>query len=216
VKLVLHQRIQPGGGLVEYEQLGPVHEREHDPELLAVALRELVDAPVEADLEALHELLAPRRLDAAARVREPVEQPPAGDPRVQLQLPGEIPAARVDRDAVAPAVKPEHPRAARARMLQVEQHSDRGRLARPVGLGEPEHDPGLDAMIEVIDGHCRPEALRQPLGVDRRAHTVSSPHAERTSTPLPATGDPDRPSGRSDWPDGGASGDHGRLLECWW
>ena len=54
-----------------------MHEREHDPELLAVALRELVDRPVEDHLEALHELLA-QRADRRRRGRGRTSRARAG------------------------------------------------------------------------------------------------------------------------------------------
>ena len=62
-ELVLQQRVEPARRLVEDEQLGTVHERLHEPELLAVALRELADRPVEHDAEALDERVPQPRID---------------------------------------------------------------------------------------------------------------------------------------------------------
>ena len=170
VKLVLHERIQPGGGLIEHQQLGAVHEREHDPELLAVALRQLVDLAVEDHPEPFDQLIAQPLIDPAAGAGEPVEHAPAGHPRVKLELAGQVAAAGVDGDAVAEAVQPEHPGAAGAGALQAEQQPDRGRLARAVGPEEPEHLPAVDAQIEPVDRDRRPERFRQPLCLDGGGH----------------------------------------------
>ena len=63
------ERVEAAGRLVEDEQLGPVHERLHDPDLLAVPLRELADRAVEDAVEALAELVAERRCRRAPRSR---------------------------------------------------------------------------------------------------------------------------------------------------
>ena len=58
LELVLHEGIEPRGGLVEDEQLGLVHEGEDDPHLLTVPLGELLHPPVEGQREALGQLAA--------------------------------------------------------------------------------------------------------------------------------------------------------------
>ena len=60
VELVLHQWVEAGRRFVEHEQLGSVHEREDQPELLAVALRQLVRRAIEDHLKAFDKFLAPR------------------------------------------------------------------------------------------------------------------------------------------------------------
>ena len=62
LELVLHQRIEAGGRLVEDQQLGPVHERQHQADLLPVALRQLPRRTIENDLEALDQLVGVRRI----------------------------------------------------------------------------------------------------------------------------------------------------------
>jgi hypothetical protein len=140
------------------------------PSLLAIALRELVDAPVDGHVEALDELLAQRRIHTTARSGEPVQELAAGHPRVELELAGEIAAARMDRDTVAAAVEAEHPSASRARVTEVQQRPDRGRLPGTIGAKEPEHLPRLDTQVQMVDRDRLPEHLRQPIGFDRGAH----------------------------------------------
>ena len=77
-ELLLHQRIEPGGGLVEDQQLGLVEERLDQADLLAVAARQLAQRARQVGLEALGERLrapqavhAPQRGEAAAAARAP-------------------------------------------------------------------------------------------------------------------------------------------------
>ena len=170
MKLVLHERVQAGGGLVEHEQLGAVHEREHDPELLPVALRQLVDLAVEDHLEPLDQLITQPLIDAGASAGEPVEHALAGHPGVKFELAGQIPAPGVDRDAVAVAVQPEQAGAPGGRTMKREQQPDRGRLAGAVRPEEREHLPRLDAQIQIVDGNGRAKRLRQPERLDGGGH----------------------------------------------
>ena len=55
VELLLHQRIQPLGRLVQHEQLRPVHERLEQPDLLPVPVGERADAHSQVEVEALGE-----------------------------------------------------------------------------------------------------------------------------------------------------------------
>ena len=72
---------------------GPVHERLDEPELLAVALRELTDRAVEHRAEPLAELVAERRL-AAAQAGERVELRAAGEAVEQPEIAGQVPDLR--------------------------------------------------------------------------------------------------------------------------
>ena len=57
-ELPLHQRIEAAGGLVEDEQLGPVHERLDQPDLLLVALRQGAHGSRQVDPESVGQLAA--------------------------------------------------------------------------------------------------------------------------------------------------------------
>jgi hypothetical protein len=62
-ELRLIQRVETAGGLVEDQNIGLVHERLDDRDLLAIALRELPDRAVENALEARHERVASGDID---------------------------------------------------------------------------------------------------------------------------------------------------------
>ena len=53
VELLLHERVEPAGGLVEDQQLRPVEERLDQADFLPVAAREVADRSVEIGGEAL-------------------------------------------------------------------------------------------------------------------------------------------------------------------
>ena len=175
--LGLKERVEPRARLVEHDQLGPVHERLHEPDLLAVALREVADRPVELQGEPLAQLVAEAVVGAAAQARERVELLAGGHPVVQPQLAGEVadPAPRLD--ALAPGVEPEHGRAARRRVDQVEQEPDRRALARPVRAEIAEHLAALDAQVEPDErAGLSLVGLGEPAGLDgRRGHRVTVP-----------------------------------------
>src|SRR4030067_233201 len=52
VEFLLDQRVQALRRLVEDEQLGPVHEGLHEPDLLPVAVRERLDLHAELEVQA--------------------------------------------------------------------------------------------------------------------------------------------------------------------
>ena len=56
-ELLLHQRVESGGRLVEYQELWSMHQGEHDADLLPVPLGERPHGAVEHDAEALDELV---------------------------------------------------------------------------------------------------------------------------------------------------------------
>jgi hypothetical protein len=79
-ELGLQERVEARRRLVQDHELRPVHERLHDADLLAVALRELADRPVAHDAEALAELVAKLLVDAHAQARQRVELLTCGQP----------------------------------------------------------------------------------------------------------------------------------------
>ena len=56
LELALHQRVKPGCRLVEHQQLRPVHESQHQADLLAVPLRQFTDRAVGHDLEPVDQM----------------------------------------------------------------------------------------------------------------------------------------------------------------
>ncbi len=120
VKALLDERIEPRSRLVENQQLGLVHERLDQPELLPVPGGELPHLPVEIRVEALSERVAHAPVDAPAQPREIVEHRASGQLRIERQVTRQEADAPVNLDAVAPRIEPEHPRGARSRPDQIE------------------------------------------------------------------------------------------------
>ena len=69
VERLLDERIEPARRLVEHEQVGIVHERLDEPDLLPVPARQLLDPAVEIEVEPLGELVAASRRARRAGAR---------------------------------------------------------------------------------------------------------------------------------------------------
>ena len=74
VERLLDERIEPGGRLVEDEQLGSVLERDDEPDLLLVALRVLLELARCVEVEALDQRGLVGGVDAAAQVGEVLDR----------------------------------------------------------------------------------------------------------------------------------------------
>src|SRR5262249_2228242 len=83
---LLDERVEAGRRLVEDEQVGPVLERDDQPDLLFVALRELAELARGVDIEARDQLLLVRRVDATAEVREILDRLATGELVVEREL----------------------------------------------------------------------------------------------------------------------------------
>ena len=92
--LGLEKRVEPGARLVEDDQLRAVHERLNEADLLAVALREVADGPVELEAEPLAELGSEAIVGAAAKPRERVELLAAVIRSFSRRSPGRYPMRR--------------------------------------------------------------------------------------------------------------------------
>jgi hypothetical protein len=145
-ELLLQQRVESAGRLVEHEQLRPVHERLHEAELLPVPLRELADRTVEDGAEALAECVPQRRVDTSQAGKR-VELLLAGQP-IGETVSGQVPdtAARLDRRAAH--VESEQLRATSGRVDETEKEPDAGRLPRAVRTEKAEHLAPLDTQIK--------------------------------------------------------------------
>ena len=69
LELPLDEWIESRGRLVQHDQLGPVHERRHQRDLLPVPTRQVVDRPVEIDAEAGDEPVEVRARSTVPRSR---------------------------------------------------------------------------------------------------------------------------------------------------
>ena len=167
---MLDERVQARGGLVEDEQLGPVHERLDEADLALVAGGEVGHLALEVAVQALGELGDVVPVHAAAQVGEVAQRLAAGEVRVEAQLAGQVAAARLDRQGLAAAVPAEHESAAGRRPDQVQQDPDGGGLAGPVGAEEAEDLAAADLQVQVDDAAAAAAAvaLGELLGEDGR------------------------------------------------
>jgi len=173
---LLHQRVEPLGGLVEDGHLRVVLQRLDQAELLLHAARPAGDGTVEVagrQVEAPAQLVPPGRRRPLQVAEEP-QVLGAGQLAVEPQLPRQVADPRREVAVVGERVQAEHPGPAGGRREQPNQATDRGRLARPVGAEEAEHLPLPYLQVEVLDPDRWPVALAQRLELDRwlRGHGV--------------------------------------------
>ena len=168
VEVALNERVQAGDRFVEDQQLGVVHERLDEPELLPVAGRQLPNRPVELGVEALGELGDAAGPDVAVQPREEAEHRRAGQQGVETEVPGQVADAPPQREPAAGDVVPEQPRAARCWRGEPEQQAHGRTLAGPVGTEEPEDLPRTNLQIEVEQTAARPVVLGQKVSLNGR------------------------------------------------
>ena len=201
-ELVLEERVQTGGRFVEDQQVGAVHERQHEADLLPVALGQRVDRAVQLGVEALGELVAVAAVAQAADRGEPVQVLAPGQPsgRARVRPAGSRRgggSATLSRDGS----RPEDAHAARCRSVQTEQQSDRGRLPGAVRAEEPEHFPGAISKLTSVTPRCAPNRRvrcstltddRLGVGLPRDRRALSSPRPTIAAVPRrsPADGWP--------------------------
>ena len=126
VEALLNQRIEPRDRLVENQQLGLMHERLDQAELLAVARRQLAYPPVEVGVEPLCERVANPAVDTAAELGQVVQHRRAAQHRIEGELAGQEAHPPPDLQAVRLAVEPEQRRRPGGGLDQVEQQPHRG------------------------------------------------------------------------------------------
>jgi hypothetical protein len=167
VEALLNQRIKPRDRLVENQQLGLVHERLDEAELLAVTRRQLAYSPVEVGIEALCKLFAKPPVDTTPQVRQVVEHRRSAQHRVERELAWQEADPTSDLEAVRPTVQPKQRRRPRGRPDEVEQQPHRCRLSRAVRTEEPQNLAALDFQVEPEEPMPATEVLRQARGPDR-------------------------------------------------
>ena len=160
----MQQGVEAGGGLVEDQQLRVAGERLHDPDLAAVPGAQLPDRPGRVEVEPIQQPADVGLVEAAAQGAEERDGLGDGVPGIEVQLRREEPDAGADRRVTWRATQ--HLGSTRRRAQDVEQQTDRRRLARPVRAEEPEDFAGHDLEIEAVDGDEAVEALGQASGGD--------------------------------------------------
>ena len=172
---LLHERVEPGGRLVEDGQRRAVHERLDEPDLLPVPLRERLDRPVELELEAVRDPLSVTEVGHPAQRREVAEVLPRREPLVQAEVAGEVAEVPPRLRAGAADVHPEELDPPGGRPDQVEQQPDGGGLAGAVRAEVAEDLTLADLEREVGNTAIAAVVLRQVIGSnDRRGHCLKA------------------------------------------
>ena len=143
-ELLLHQRIQTRGRLIEHEQLGVVKQRLDQTDLLTIASRKLADRPIQIGFEPLRQQGSGPKAAHAASLGAELEELPTRQPRIAGEVTRKIAHPGANLAAPSVAVEAEQKCLAAGRMKQVEQGTDRRRLARAVGTKEPVHLASTD------------------------------------------------------------------------
>ncbi len=170
--------VDPGGRLVEQQQLGLVNERAAQMQLLLHAARELRRATFAEGREA-----APRqklRLARLARtgrhaveVGEEVQVLGDREGSVESEALRDVADARAQTLRFPGHVAPEHRGAAARGFQQRGQDLQQGRLAGAVGADEAEHLAWTYLEVDAVDGDELPEASGELTGLDDRRHAMS-------------------------------------------
>ena len=167
-ELLLHQRVEPAGRLVEDQQLGRVEAGQDQTDLLAVAARELAERTIEVGAEALGQGFgAADALDPPQTGEQP-QRFASTRLLAVAEVSGQISEPGPDRDALALSIEAEDPGAARARMQQVEEGADRRRLAGAVRAEQAEDLARLHRKSYVLDAAHVAVEFGQPVGLDHR------------------------------------------------
>src|SRR5690242_17819401 len=181
VKLLLVERIQAVGWLVQNQQARAVHEGLHDADLALVAAGILTKLAGGIEAQPVYQLLEVGLVNAAAQVPEVFEDLAAGQVRVQRQLAGQVADEPLDLDGLLPAVHPRDTRCARVGVEQRHQQADGGGLAGAVGAEETEDLAFADRDGDVVYAACRAVALGQLVCFENCRHDdVSSDLAGHT------------------------------------
>ena len=193
LELVLHQRVEAAGGLVEDQQLGLVHERLDQADLLTVPLGQLLDGPVQLSSK---RSASTSRVAVASTPRTRASQSSwaaGGEPLVEGEVPRDVPDAAMHLDDVAVAVQAEDLGRAGGGPEVVEQHADGRGLARAVGAEEPEDLARLHLEVDIGDAPRTSRtswSARRPDGWSRHGVILGSqpawPPGHKDLSPSPS------------------------------
>ena len=168
---LLHERVEPGGRLVEEEQLDVGGQGGDEGDLLPVALGVGPALLRRVELEALDQLGAALLVDAAAQPAEQVDDLAAGEVGPERDVAGHVGEPAVQLVGVAPRVAAEEGGAAAVGAQQAEQDADGGGLPGAVGAEEAvDLARRAPSRSRPSRATVRPKRLVQAGGPDRRAH----------------------------------------------
>ena len=167
---LLDDRVQAARRLVEDEELGLVHERLHDADLLPIALGQLADPRRHVEVEATGQCLDPVGGNAAAQVAEVGQQLATGLAAGDGEVAGQVADPPAQRGAALSGRFAEQRRHATRRADQVEQDPDRGGLAGAVGSQEAVDLAFSDIQVEPGEAASTAVGLRERLGSNQFGH----------------------------------------------
>ena len=163
---LFHQRVEPGRGLVEDEQVRLRGQRGHKGDLLAVALGVVPDPLRRVEIKAFDQVFPALQVDPAVRRTDHVEALAAGQAGPQRDLPGDVGQAPVERGGLPPGVGAEQFDVAAGGPDQPEQDADGGGLAGPVGTEEAMNLARMHREVQAVEGADLPERLGEFPDVD--------------------------------------------------
>src|SRR6266702_2933765 len=170
VKLLLVQRVQAAGWLIQNQQARAVHKGLNDPDLALIAARILAELAAGIQIESLDELLEIGLIDATAQVPEVFQNLPAGQAGVERKLAGQIADQPLDLHRLLPAVQPGDARCARVGAQQRHEQANGGGFARAVGAKKAKHLAFFHTEGDVGNAALAAVALGQTFYFYDRCH----------------------------------------------
>src|SRR5712691_5344457 len=160
VELLLVERVQAIGRLIQNQQARAVHKGLNDPDLALVAARILAKLATGVQIEALDQLLEIGLIDASAQMPKVFQNLPVGQAGVERKLTWQIAEQPLDLHRVLPAVQPGDTRCAGVGAQQRHEQANGGGFACAVGAKKAKHlalfhtegDVGYAALAAVALG----------------------------------------------------------------
>lgn len=165
-ELVLEERVQSGGWFIEDEQLGLVHERLDDTNLLAVPSREFLDGSIQVQIESSGELSDRRVRDSSTEVSEVGEEFLGGLTSIDDEVAAKEAGAPSQLQAVLPGIQAKHRYVTTRGSDQVQQEANRGGLACSIRAEKAEHLACSDFQVEAGQGGDSPVPFHETFSRD--------------------------------------------------
>jgi hypothetical protein len=159
-------RIQPGGGLVEDEQLGAVGQRHDETGPGALAPREVADHGAGVQAELLAKPLCVGHIPRPVESLCIAQQLPHAHPARQLGVLGEVADTRQHTDRIGHRVTTEDLNGPGLGPQQAQDMFDERRLPRAVLADETEDGAGRECQVHVRERQLGTEVPREALDLD--------------------------------------------------
>ena len=180
VELLLNQRVQAAGRLIQQQQFRVAEQRQQYSGLLPVAFGQLTHRAVQIHVQPLGQVHGSQVRVQAPQPRQVGGDRPGAHPWPQTYVTGQVPGPGVDRDTVPPAVQAVHPRRTRGRPQIAHQQPQRRGLPRAVRPEETQHLPGPHVQAEPVECQHPPVTLTQRFSLD---HDLAITHPDHHRFP---------------------------------